>query len=75
MNPKKTAKASVDGQLHRCLSILHKMQAGPVHVGHLAAGFGVGVRSIQRDLAALWAAGFDVKRTARGTYALAEGRL
>lgn len=61
--------------LRRILVIMRKLQAGPVCIADLAREMKATERSIQRDLSDLWAAGFEVKRTARGMYEMAEGRL
>jgi len=52
-----------DRKLHRCLAIAKRLMDGERHmVSDLSNEFGVGVRSIHRDFAALNEAGFAARK-------------
>jgi predicted DNA-binding transcriptional regulator YafY len=57
-------KLAIESQLHRCLSIFRRLEDGQgLEVNRLAQDYNVSPRSIQRDLAALEAAGVPVTFT------------
>lgn len=68
-----------DGQhytrLVRCLSIIRRLKRCPLHVTTLAAQYGVGNRSIERDIAVLVMAGYTIRNDAgKGWYNLERTR-
>jgi|GEM_PF-5190871 len=68
--PPKAASPRKELRLQRLLNIVRIMLGAPVHVPDLAKQNGVSMRSVERDIHVLAAAGFAIIPAGKGTYKL-----